>query len=74
MKTFKLTVNEDELKALIDHHKQSTTYDTETSERIHALTKRLNRDTPEIEGDARSVPQQFEPPTINIIKKENNEW
>lgn len=53
MKTFKLTVTEDELKALIDFHKQSTSYDIETSERIHNLTKRLNRETPEIDNDPR---------------------
>ena len=55
MKTFKLTVTEEELKALISHHaiNMHTNFDTETSERIHTLTKRLNKDTPEIEGDPR---------------------
>lgn len=65
MKTFKLTVTEDEVRALIRHHANSLTYtgsmngigemdysnySTETSERIHNLTKRVNKDTPEIEG------------------------
>ena len=57
MKTFKLTVTEDELKALINHHSriiQNSIEDgalpsIDTSERIHNLTKRLNKDTPEIE-------------------------
>jgi hypothetical protein len=67
MKTFKLTVTEDELRALIRHHANSLTYtgsinaigmdysnySTETSERIHTLTKRLNKETPEIESDPR---------------------
>ncbi len=84
MKTFKLTVTEGELLALIYHHSRiiqnhiednDAIYPSiETSERIHALTKRLNRDIPEIENDPRSVPQQFELPTLNVIKKENNEW
>ena len=56
MKTFKLTVTEDELKALINHHafnmaNREGPFDTDTSERIHNLTKRLNKDTPEIEGN-----------------------
>ena len=55
MKTFKLTVTEDELKALINHyhykHVYKPSYDTEISERIHTLTKRLNKDTPEIESE-----------------------
>jgi len=67
MKTFKLTVTEDELRALIRHHASGLTYSgslgpsgmdysnysTETSERIHTLTKRLNKETPEIESDPR---------------------
>lgn len=68
MKTFKLTVTEDELKALIDFHKQSTTYDVETSERIHSLTKRLNRDTPEIENDPRQ--HISEQPQVSAAKEE----
>jgi hypothetical protein len=56
MKTWKLTVNEDELKALINHHRFKTDDTTvETSARIHDLTKRLNKETPEIEKDE---PQQ----------------
>lgn len=65
MKTFKLTVTEDEMKALIRHHAStlmyngnamldgSSNYPIETSERIHTLTKRLNKETPEIENDPR---------------------
>ena len=56
-KTWKLTVNEEELKALIDHHKQRScfnSYDVETSSRIHDLTKRLNKDTPEIEPEVKT--------------------
>jgi hypothetical protein len=55
MKTFKLTVTEEELGALISHHavKMHGNYSTETSERIHTLTKRLNKETPDIEGDPR---------------------
>ena len=56
MKTFKLTVTEDELRALIDfnlaHHQDKPT--VESSARIHDLTKRLNKETPEIENDPRS--------------------
>ncbi len=57
MKTFKLTITEDEMRALIDfnvrQHQIAETPSVETSERIHTLTKRLNKDTPEIEGDPR---------------------
>jgi hypothetical protein len=42
MKTWTLKVSEDELKALIDFHKQNTEYDPNISFRIHDLTKRLN--------------------------------
>jgi hypothetical protein len=53
MKKFKLILTEHELKALIDHYHSShwhvKNYSTETSERIHNLTKRLNKNTPEIE-------------------------
>jgi hypothetical protein len=68
MKTFKLTVTEDELKALIEYHARFMCYggnsiinplNTETSERIHTLTKRLNKETPEIENDPR--PQETTP-------------
>lgn len=58
---FRLQVTEGELSALIHHHsmiiqnlieaeKQVT---SEMSERLHDLVKRLNRTTPEIEGDQR---------------------
>lgn len=58
MKTWKLTVNEEELRALIDHHTSMHAkgdYEVDRSARIHDLTKRLNKETPEIEKDE---PQQ----------------
>ena len=54
MKTFKLTVTEEELRSIIKYHAQAVElgqHDVETSERIHTLTKRLNKDTPEIESE-----------------------
>lgn len=67
-KTWKLTVNEDELKAIIHHHalKVLTAIDNqnwpdpETSARIHDLTKRLNKAEPEIENAEQVQPK--EPP------------
>lgn len=62
MKTFGLKVSEDELKALIDYnlsrHGLNREYDIERSQRIHDLTKRLNKETPEIENDARAEEEQ----------------
>jgi pyruvate-formate lyase-activating enzyme len=53
MKKFKLTVDEEELKALIRFHSanilDNDNYEIERSQRIHDLTKRLNKETPEIE-------------------------
>ena len=76
MKTFKLTVTEEEIRALISYHALSLTHfsangsqpsiSVETSERIHTLTKRLNKDTPEIEGD----PRPSEPPQVEAAKTE----
>lgn len=48
MKTFKLTVTEDELKAIIQHHVwcmygENGEITVERSSRIHDLTKRLNK-------------------------------
>lgn len=45
MRTFKITLTEDELKALIDHHccSYDERYTVEQSSRIHDLTKRLNK-------------------------------
>lgn len=59
MKTWKLTVNEDELRALINHHVNSMFGDTsiERSARIHDLTKRLNKETPEIENAEQAQPK-----------------
>lgn len=57
MKTWTVKINEEELRALIIHHNYrmlgAGNVDIETSARIHDLTKRLNRETPEIEGDPR---------------------
>ena len=51
MKTWKLTVNEEELRALINHHAHRMldhwAHDIETSSRIHDLTKRLNKEVSE---------------------------
>ncbi len=60
MKTFKVTLTEDEVKALIDYHrfKGDGQYTIETSQRIHDLTKRLNKETPEIENDPRPKEEQ----------------
>lgn len=53
MKTWKLTVNEEELKAIIRYHiyniMNGDKIEPETSARIHDLTKRLNRDNGEVE-------------------------
>lgn len=61
MKTFKVTLTEDELKAIIEYHAEKmVSYDItpERSARIHDLTKRLNKDTPEIENDPRPPIEQ----------------
>ena len=61
MRTFKITVDEDELKALIDHHTAIHNlhgYKVETSERIHKLTKSLNK------------PETEEPPQVTAAKTE----
>lgn len=52
-RAWKLTVNEEELRALIAHNmsKHYEKMDVEYSARIHDLTKRLNKDTPEIEQE-----------------------
>jgi len=46
-RTWKIALNEDELKALIEHHSikhsVSSSFDVQRSARIHDLTKRLNR-------------------------------
>lgn len=51
MKTWTLKIDEDELKALIMHHvnRMFSDQSVERSSRIHDLTKRLNKDAPEIE-------------------------
>lgn len=52
-KKFKVTLSEDELKAVIMHNMQSmyNSMNVETSARIHDLTKRLNKETPESEEE-----------------------
>lgn len=60
MKTWTLKINEGEMRALIDYNLiqlQSCDYKTETSARIHDLTKRLNKDIPEIENAEQAQPQ-----------------
>ena len=71
MKTFKITVSEGELVALIYYHNRimrdyievGDVPLIETSERIHNLTKRLNKDTPEVEGT-------IDPPQATAAKDE----
>lgn len=68
-KTWKITVDEEEMYALIEHHsiKHSINhgdgFKVERSARIHDLTKRLNKkDEPEIEVDqtkTETVPQAW---------------
>lgn len=56
-KTWKITVDEEEMKALIRYHSNTLLYEDKTisierSSRIHDLTKRLNKkDEPEIEKE-----------------------
>jgi len=51
-RTWKITLNENELKALIEYHaikhSVSSNFDVERSARIHDLTKRLNRKDDEV--------------------------
>ena len=58
MKTWKITVNEDELRALIMYHNNMmfTDVTVEHSSRIHDLTKRLNKEIPEIENAEQAQP------------------
>ena len=55
MKTWMLRVTEDELKCLINNTAGKIYSDPtpENSARLHDLVKRLNKDTPEIDGDPR---------------------
>lgn len=59
MKTWTLKIDEDELRALITYHNNRMFVDQsiEHSSRIHDLTKRLNKDTPEIENAEQAQPQ-----------------
>ena len=59
MKTWTLKINEEEMRALITHHNNSMFGDqsVERSARIHDLTKRLNKDTPDIENAEQTQPQ-----------------
>lgn len=44
MRTFKVTLTEEELKAVLNHHCYGAfDYTTERSSRIHELTKKLNK-------------------------------
>jgi hypothetical protein len=63
MKTWKVALTEDELKAVIEMHLQKMYSDAtpERSARIHDLTKRLNKETLEIENDPR--PSETKPST-----------
>lgn len=60
MKTFKIQITEEELVALIAFHTgklrgqaENMKPSKETAERLVDLTRRLNKDTPDIEGDPR---------------------
>ena len=56
MKTFRVALTENELKAVIRHHASYVAigeFEPETTKRIHDLTKRLKDDKPEIENDPR---------------------
>lgn len=52
-KTWKLTVDEEELRALINHNnaKLFNECKPEISARLHDLVKRLNKDTPDVEQE-----------------------
>lgn len=54
-KTWKLTVTEEELRAIISYNTNRLAHDPtiERSARIHELTKKLNKNDPEIESDPR---------------------
>lgn len=65
MKTFKLTVTENELKAIINHHVSAHYGDNitvERSSRIHDLTKRLDKKDNEPE-EASETEKQTQPET-----------
>lgn len=52
MKTFTFKATEDELLALIKHHSLNMVHNSPTpemSERLHFLTKKLHKDTPDVE-------------------------
>ena len=60
-RTWKLTIDDDELKTLIRWHSEmlliSGHYNIERSARIHFLTRRLNKeDAPEIEKEKEQPP------------------
>lgn len=62
-RTWTLKVNEGELRALIAHNmsKHYETMTVESSSRIHDLTKRLAKDTPEIDNDPRPTQEAPQP-------------
>lgn len=54
MKTFTFKATEDELLALIKHHSLNMVHKNPTpemSERLHFLTKKLHKNTPDIDAD-----------------------
>jgi hypothetical protein len=62
---FKITLDEDELKAVIGYHLNNHygSYDVERSARIHDLTKRLNKK--DDEKETTEVPEQ-QPQTSTV--------
>lgn len=76
MKTFKVTLTEDELKAIIEYHAEKmVSYDItpERSARIHDLTKRLNKDTPEIDNDPRPAVKEDQYAKQDALYAKNTE-
>lgn len=71
MKTWTVKINEEELRALIQHHAckmtcGDTEHNTERSGRLHDLTKRLNK------GDAEGEKQ--EAPIEGQTEKKADPW
>lgn len=66
MRTFKLTVTEEELKAIIQNHVwfmtgENAEFTVERSSRIHDLTKRLNKKDNEQQQEPEEQSQQENP-------------
>lgn len=64
MRTWKLTVNERELKILIEYNcnQQRLNFSNEFSTRIHDLTKRLNKVEAEANGQLDAAKEQAKIP------------